>query len=165
MNELKIKVTVVLSMIFNILSMIFNILGVLAIPVLCLLPLNIIDYITGINAAPYRDGQSDRPVKSYKSIRGINKKVSMYLLILVGWIVDELIATSLDYMGMAVNFQLFAITIACWLCFNEAISVVENMEDAGCAIPPFLMPLLRKIKKQINEVGGDSGEGEKTDED
>lgn len=146
MNELKIKVTVILSTIFNF-------LGILAIPVICLLPLNLIDYWTGINAAPYRDKQSSRPVKSYKSIRGINKKVSMYLLILVGWIVDKLIKTSLCYIGLAINFQLFAITIACWLCFNEVISIVENMEDSGAAIPPFLMPLLKKIKKQINEVG------------
>lgn len=146
MNELKIKSTVVLSVIFNT-------LGILAIPVLCLLPLNIIDYITGFNAAPYRDSQSDRPIKSYKSIRGINKKVSMYLLICVGWIVDKLIATSLAYIGVAINFQIFAITIACWLCFNETISILENMEDSGAAIPPFLMPLLKKIKKQINAVG------------
>ena len=146
MNELKIKSTVVLSFIFNT-------LGILAIPVLCLLPLNIIDYITGINAAPYRDSKSGRPVKSYKSIRGINKKVSMYLLICVGWIVDKLIATSLAYIGVAINFQIFAITIACWLCFNETISILENMEDSGAAIPPFLMPLLKKIKKQINAVG------------
>ena len=146
MNEFKIKVTAVLSVIFNT-------LGILAIPVLCLLPLNIIDYITGINAAPYRDDKSDRPVKSYKSIRGINKKVSMYLLICVGWIVDKLIATSLAYIGVAINFQIFAITIACWLCFNETISILENMEDSGSAIPPFLIPLLKKIKKQINEIG------------
>lgn len=146
MNELKIKATVALSAIFNT-------LGILAIPVLCLLPLNIIDYITGINAAPYRDSQSDRPIKSYKSIRGINKKVSMYLLICVGWIVDKLISTSLAYIGVAINFQIFAITIACWLCFNETISILENMEDSGAAIPPFLMPLLKKIKKQINAVG------------
>lgn len=77
----------------------------------------------------------------------------MYLLICVGWIVDKLIATSLAYIGVAINFQIFAITIACWLCFNETISILENMEDSGAAIPPFLMPLLKKIKKQINAVG------------
>lgn len=146
MNAFKIKVTAILSIIFNT-------LGILAIPILCLLPLNIIDYITGINAAPYRDKESDRPVKSYKSIRGIWKKVNMYLLIIVGAIVDLLISKSLGLIGVSIRFQLFAITIACWICFNEIISIVENMEDAGSAIPPFLLPVLKKIKKSINSAG------------
>lgn len=157
MNELKIKVTAVLSIVFNA-------LGALAVPVICLLALNIIDYITGINAAPYRDKKSDRPVKSYKSVRGIYKKVSMYLLICVGWIMDELVTTSLVYLGLPMNFRLFSITIACWLCFNDAISIVENLEDSEAAIPPFLMPLLKKIKKQINEIG-ETEESEDEDED
>jgi phage-related holin len=99
MNELKIRVT-------TITSIIFNCLGILAIPVLCLLPLNLIDYWTGIRAAPYRDEASERPVKSYKSIQGINKKVSMYLLILVGWIMDKLISSSITYIGIKVSVNL-----------------------------------------------------------
>lgn len=158
MNELKLRVTIITSIIFNC-------LGILAIPVLCLLPLNLIDYWTGIRAAPYRDGTSERPVKSYKSITGINKKVSMYLLIMVGWIMDKLISSSLAYIGIKLGVNVFAITIACWLCFNETISIVENMEDAGDSIPPFLMPLLRQIKKQINEAGKKSGESEGNDEE
>lgn len=148
MNELKIKGTAALAVLLNW-------LGVLAVPLLCLLPLNIIDYVTGLHAAPYRDKKSDRPVTSYKSIRGIYKKVSMYLLICVGWIVDKLVANSLAHLGLSFDSQIFAITIACWLCFNEVISILENMEDSGAAIPPFLMPLLKKLRKQINKIGGD----------
>lgn len=153
MTELKIKATAVLSAIFNV-------LGVLAIPLLCLLPLNIIDYITGINAAPYRDKEDERPVKSYKSIRGIWKKVNMYLLICVGWIVDLLVTESLGIIGVQINFQLFAITIACWLCFNEIISIVENMEDSGTPVPPFLVPVLKRIKRTINNAGKAESEDE-----
>lgn len=150
MTQLKIKVTAVLSVIFNV-------LGVLAIPLICLLPLNIIDYITGINAAPYREQEDERPVKSYKSIHGIRKKVNMYFLIFVGWIVDLLVTKSLGIIGVQLNFQLFAITIACWLCFNEIISIVENMEDSETPIPPFFLPVLKKIKKTINSAGKAQG--------
>lgn len=146
MNELKLKATIVLSAIYNA-------LGVLAIPTASLLVLNIIDYITGFKAAPNRDQESARPIKSYKSVRGIYKKVSMYLLIIVGCILDKLVGTSVVCLGIDVHFSLFAITIACWLCLNEVISILENMEDAEMEIPPFLMPMLKKIKKQINEIG------------
>lgn len=157
MTELKIKATAILSVIFNV-------LGVLAIPLLCLLPLNIIDYITGINAAPYRDKEDERPVKSYKSIHGIWKKVNMYLLICVGWIVDLLVTESLGIIGVQINFQLFAITIACWLCFNEIISIVENMEDSGTPVPPFLVPVLKRIKRTINNAGKAESEDEEYEE-
>jgi phage-related holin len=84
---------------------------------------------------------------------------------MVGWIMDKLISSSLAYIGIKLGVNVFAITIACWLCFNETISIVENMEDAGDSIPPFLMPLLRQIKKQINEAGKKSGESEGNDEE
>lgn len=154
MNELKVKATIVLSVFFNL-------LGVLAVPVGSLLLLNIIDYATGFQAAAYRDRKSARPIKSYKSIRGIYKKVSMYLLIIVGWLIDKLVGTSIVYLGVNVHFNVFAVTIACWLCFNEIVSILENLEDAEAAIPPFLLPLMKRIKKQIDEIGeSDYGEEE-----
>ena len=146
MNEVKVKATLALSVFFNL-------LGVLAVPVGSLLLLNIIDYATGFQAAPYRDGKSARPIKSYKSIRGIYKKVTMYLLIIVGWLIDRLVGTSIIYLGINVHFNVFAVTIACWLCFNEVVSILENLEDADAAIPPFLLPLMRRIKKQIDDIG------------
>ena len=146
MNDLKVKATLVLSAVFNL-------LGILAAPVGSLLLLNVIDYATGLRAASYRDRESSRPIKSYKSIQGIYKKVAMYLLIIVGWLIDRLVGTSVIYLGVDVHFNVFAVTIACWLCFNEIVSILENLEDAEAAIPPFLFPLMKRIKKQIDEIG------------
>ena len=50
-----------------------SLLGVLAIPVLLVVLCNIIDYATGLMASPYRS----QDINSYKSIRGIWKKVCM----------------------------------------------------------------------------------------
>lgn len=55
------------------LSALMSWLGILAVPVLLLVGCNVIDYITGLLAAPYRT----QTVSSYKGIRGIIKKVCM----------------------------------------------------------------------------------------
>lgn len=129
---------------------IFSWLGILAIPVIILLGLNIADYVTGIAAAPYRDVSDERPVKSYKSIRGIQKKVCMYLLILVGWIVDTMLCTTLKQAGFTFSWpNIFATVITCWLIFNEIISLLENIDDIGTPIPPFLMPIMKMIRQKI----------------
>ena len=60
-------------------------LGVLAVPVILLVACNLIDYATGLMASKYRA----QDINSYKSIRGIFKKVSMWLLVVVGAIIDE----------------------------------------------------------------------------
>lgn len=156
MTEMKVKVTVMLATLFGAFKLV-------AIPWVGLILFNVIDYITGINAAPYRDQGSERPVKSYKSIKGITKKVNMHLLIVVGFIVDLLIRYSLVNIGIQFAFQAFSVTIACWLCFNEVISILENMKDAGTPIPAFLMPLMRKISKKVEDtvnVLEDEKEGE-----
>ena len=131
-------------------TVVFNWLGILAVPATMLLGLNIADYITGLIAAKYRDTTSERPVKSYKSIRGIIKKVFMYLLIWVGWIVDTMLSSTLAQIRFEFQWPpVFAIVITCWLIFNEIISLLENIDDVGTPIPPFLMPIMKMIRKQI----------------
>ena len=132
-------------------SVLFNWLGILAFPLFILLGCNIFDYVTGIGAAKYRDPGDDRPVKSYKSIKGIFKKVCMYILIMLGWFMDILVETTLSQLIPVTIPPVFAITITCWIIFNEIISILENMDDMGVAIPPFLLPILKKMKGQIEE--------------
>lgn len=132
-------------------SAVFNWLGILAFPLFILLGCNIFDYTTGIGAAKYRDPDDDRPVKSYKSIKGIFKKVCMYILIMLGWFIDVLVETTLTQLISVTIPPVFAITVTCWIIFNEIISILENMDDMGVAIPPFLLPILKKMKGQIEE--------------
>ena len=123
-------------------------LGILAIPVLILVMCNIIDYVTGIAAAKYREEE----VSSYKGLRGIIKKVCMWLLIAVGAMIDWLIIYAGNNIGIhiPVNF-LIACIVAVWLIANEIISILENMLDIGVKIPPFLLPLVKNIKKQVED--------------
>ena len=132
----------------TVLGLIFNALGILAIPVFILVGCNLIDYFTGLVAAKYRSEE----ICSYKGIRGIIKKVCMWLLILVGWMMDVLIKYAVNTVGLAISLPFIVATVvAVWLICNELISILENMIDIGVDIPPFLMPLVKLIRHQAEE--------------
>lgn len=121
-------------------------LGILAIPVWILAGCNIIDYLTGLIASPKRGEK----INSYKSFKGIAKKICMWLLIIVGALVDQLILYAGDTVGITLPFTfLVACGVAIWLICNEIISILENMVDIGVSLPPFLQPLIINIKKQV----------------
>lgn len=129
-------------------SALFSALGILALPVVLLVVGNVTDYITGIMASQYREEQ----VSSYKGIRGIYKKVGMWILIIIGCMMDSLIKYTVQYMGLSVSPPyIIATVVAVWLICNEIISILENLIDIGIAIPPFLMPLAKMIKGQVED--------------
>ncbi|MBO4981632.1 MAG: phage holin family protein [Lachnospiraceae bacterium] len=140
----KVKATVI-----AVVSALMSWLGILAVPVFLLVGCNIIDYITGLMAAPYRD---DGSISSYKGIRGIIKKVCMWLLVLIGAWIDILINYAVECAGVSLTIPFIVATVvAVWLVVNEIISILENMLDIGVAMPPFLLPVVRYIKKQVEE--------------
>lgn len=126
-----------------------SLLGILYIPVLLMVACNIIDYATGIFASKYRN----QPVDSYRGFRGIAKKISMWLLVVVGAIVDQLLKYAATTIGitMPITF-LIACVVAIWIICNEIISILENIKDIGAPVPPFLLPLLKNLKSQVEEV-------------
>ena len=141
MEKLKVIVTAVWSIILSA-------LGILAIPVLLLVTCNLIDYFTGIAASKFRKQQID----SYKGIRGIAKKICMWLLVGVGVIVDQLLSYSAGVIGITLPFTfLVACVVAIWLICNEIISILENINDIGVALPPFLQPIVKNLKSQVEQ--------------
>lgn len=133
-------------------SFLSSILGIMYIPVLLMVICNIIDYITGLAAAKYR---TDGGISSYKSMKGITKKIMMWLLVVVGAIIDQLLAYGAVTLGFAMPFTfLVACIVAIWIICNEIISILENMIDIGVGVPGFLLPLIKNIKKQAERAAG-----------
>lgn len=129
-------------------SMIFGWLGILAVPVLILAGLNFTDYITGILASKRRN----ELVTSDKGLWGIVKKIGMWILVGLGWAMDVLINYAGQYVGLSIKLPFVVATIvAVWLICNEIISILENLLDIGVAMPPFLMPLAKMIKGQVED--------------
>lgn len=123
-------------------------LGVLAVPVFLLVGCNLIDYITAFIACKV-NGQE---FTSLKSLRGIAKKILMWLLVVVGAIVDRLLIYAAEVAQIRPPFKfLVACVVAIWLVCNELISILENIKAAGVKLPPFLEPLIKNIKKQTED--------------
>ncbi len=141
MKQMKVMVTAVVSALMGW-------LGILAVPVFLLVGCNVADYITGLLAAPYRTEQ----VSSYKGIRGIIKKVCMWLLVLVGAWMDILINYAVECAGISITLPFMVATVvAVWLVVNEIISILENIIDIGVPLPPFLLPIVKHIKQAVED--------------
>lgn len=125
-----------------------SLLGVLAIPVILMVLCNVIDYATGLMASPFRK----EDINSYKSMKGIIKKVCMWLLVIVGAIIDQLLLYASSTFGVTLPFTfLIACIVAIWIVCNELISILENVQDMGVAIPTFLEPIVKHIKSQVED--------------
>lgn len=79
----------------------------------------------------------------------------MWLLVVVGAIIDEVLAYTSVTLGIAMPFTfLVACIVAIWIICNEIISILENMLDIGVDIPAFLLPMIKNIKRQAEGVTG-----------
>ena len=154
------KVKAVFVSFFSALS---SLLGVLYIPVLLLVLCNVLDYFTGLFAAPARGEK----ISSAVGIRGIIKKVCMWLLVVVGVVVDELIRYSVEIVGFTFPLKFLIACVVCiWLVCNEIISILENMDDIGIKLPPFLKKIVLYLKDKAEQKadiapkeGDENGEG------
>lgn len=131
-------------------SFLNSIFGILTVPILLMVGSSIIDYITGLAACEEREEN----ISSYKSIRGIVKKVCMWLLVVVGAMVDVLLKYASETIGITLPFTfLIACIVAIWIICNEIISILENIKDMGIELPVFLEKLTQNIKSQVEELG------------
>ncbi|MFQ9922118.1 MAG: phage holin family protein [Beduini sp.] len=129
-------------------SAFFSFFGLLAIPILLLIGCNLIDWFTGLGAS-YSKGNK---ITSQKSFLGIVKKVSMYVLIFVGYAGDVLVVYISTNMNLGINIPpVISCFVAVWLVLNELISITENCEDIGVTIP-FLAPIIKLIKGKVEDT-------------
>lgn len=126
----------------------FSFFGLLAVPLLLLVPCQMIDWFTGIAAAKIQGIK----IESKVSYQGIVKKVCMYLLIFVGWVLDLLIAYVMTNMNISIVLpNVVSCFVAVWLILNELISITENVDVIGVHVP-FLSPIMRLIKEKVEDT-------------
>lgn len=153
------------AIVIMVVSALMSWMGILAVPVFLMLSANVIDYMTGLLAAAKRK----EAVSSYRSIWGIAKKICMWLLVVVGALLDVLINYAAECAGLEITIPFVVATVvAVWLVVNEIISILENMIDIGAHIPPFLLPIVKYLKRQVEEKASvtdeeDPGEPEERD--
>ena len=121
--------------------------------VIILVILMILDYVTGVIAAYFK-----KELSSWRGLRGILKKFSFMLLVILGFLVDFVAMHLIEKTGVQFDTHgIFGIATTCWLIGNEGLSILENTAIIGLPVPPFLKPALVKLKNQVEEMGGKNG--------
>ena len=122
-------------------------LGALAVPIIVLMVMMIIDYLSGMSAA-----WSEGTLSSKVGAKGIVKKVGYMALIAVAMGVDYLIYSGIVAANIEVGYNMwFGLLVAVWLIINEMISILENLGRLGVPIPEFLKKIISRLKTVNNE--------------
>lgn len=122
--------------------------GIVAVPIIVLIAVMIIDYVTGMVAA-----WKGKKLSSRIGAFGIVKKVCYLALVCVGMGVDWLIYSGLRQVGVALDYTIFfGVLVTVWLIINELISILENLEGVGVPLPKFLLSVIKRLKISTEKV-------------
>lgn len=118
----------------------------LFLPIAVLVILNLIDYVTAIIASKL----NGEMIRSDIGIKGIYKKVLMWMVVAVAVMVDVLLSYGAQQFGLP-SFTSMYISIVCviWLCVNEVISVLENVAKFGDNVPPMFYGVIIKLQQWL----------------
>lgn len=123
----------------------------LIVPICILLIAMVSDYVTGMARA-----WMTKTLSSRVGIKGIVKKVAYLLAVACGILVDWVIQSSGERLGVNLTgFYFVGLLVTIWLILNECISILENLEGIGTPLPGFLMKLLHRLKNAADSKGDD----------
>lgn len=126
-------------------------LGNLIIPLVILLFVVVLDYGTGMGAA-----WVNQEISSKRGLRGILKKLSYFIVVAVGMIVDYVINYAIATAGIEFDSQIhiIALLVSVWLIINELVSILENLAKIGVPLPEFLLKIVTKLKVAVEKKAG-----------
>ena len=100
-------------------------------------------------------------VNSRTGILGIIKKLCYIFGVAVAVVADFVIQMAAAQLGTDLTGRfLFGLLVTVWLILNECISILENIDEIGVPVPPFLAKLITRLRKAAEDAG-DSQSGEK----
>ena len=121
--------------------------NVLLIPIVVLVAVMLIDYITGMAGAAYTG-----EINSRVGVIGIVKKICYLALVAVGIVLDYLITAALVQIGIAIQINYcFGMIITIWLIINELISILENLGELNIPLPKFLVDMIKSLKSKVED--------------
>lgn len=130
-------------------------LHMIAVPLLMLVLVMCIDYLTGMIKAWFRSELSSKV-----GFKGIVKKVCYLLVVCVAAVVDWLIASGLQQVGIKVEVTFaFGVIVTIWLIINELISILENLAKIGVPLPKFLINIVNKLQLAVEDNAEKKEEG------
>lgn len=131
-------------------------LNIMAIPVIVLVCIMLIDYITGMISA-----WVNAKLSSKKGIIGIVKKICYLFAIAAAMGIDWLIYSGMTQIGIQLDYTIFfGVLVTIWLIINEIISILENLAKIGVPLPKFLVNVIKRLKTTAESKFESEGETE-----
>ncbi|MDR1409517.1 MAG: phage holin family protein [Oscillospiraceae bacterium] len=85
---------------------------------------------------------------------GAAKKVASIVAVIISVGVDLLLPTALASVGIPYTPKMiFGLLVLLWLCVNEFISVLENLNALGVPFPPFFQKFVNALKEKVEQSG------------
>lgn len=129
-------------------------LNAVAAPVVLLVLVMAIDYITGMISA-----WKSRELSSREGLFGIVKKLCYLFAVGAAVVVDWLINVGFGMVGITFGVNmLFCVLVTIWLIINELISILENLNEIGVPIPKFLTSIVKRLKTAADSAGEETEE-------
>ena len=117
----------------------------LVVPIVVMLVVMCIDYITGLAGA-----YITKQLNSRIGIMGIIKKIAYLGLVAVGMVTDYIIYSALAQLGISIELgYCVGMVIVVWLIINELISILENLAEIGVPLPAFITKLIARLKNTV----------------
>lgn len=115
---------------------------VMAIPIILLIVVMIIDYISGLWKAWIKSELSSRI-----GLAGLFKKFGYILVVIVAGVIDWLFSSGLAQIGVDIKVSFyFGLIVTIWFIINECISILENLAIIGVPLPGFLTKTVHRLK-------------------
>ena len=130
--------SVIKSVISMIVTFLVYVLGGWDIALQSLIIVIVLDYLTGISKS-----YITKELNSNKGFKGIIKKLSMFCIVAVAVIIDNIIGQT----GMIRTLIIY------YLVANEGLSIIENLAKMDIIVPNFLKDKLEQIKNNNSKVG------------
>lgn len=126
----------------------------LAVPLVILVIMMVIDYITGMVSA-----WINKDLSSREGITGIVKKICYMALVAVAMGVDWLMYCGISAAKITAAYDMwFGLLVAIWLIINEMISILENLSKIGVPVPQFLNKVVQRLKVSVHKESEDTSD-------
>ena len=131
-------------------------LNVLLVPLIVMLVVMVIDYLTGMAQA-----YISYTLNSRIGVTGILKKIGYIIAVTVGIVADYLISSALVNCGINIPINCcIGMIVTVWFIINELISILENLSEIGTPLPKFLVSIVKRLKTTV-EAKTSENESEK----
>lgn len=122
-------------------------LNILLVPIIVLIVVMIIDYLSGMAQA-----YVSHTLNSRIGVIGILKKVGYLATVAVAIIADYIISEALMLLGTNIKLSYYiGLVVTIWFIINELISILENLAEIGTPIPKFLTKLIKRLKVTVEK--------------